>query len=721
MPSRGSRAPTRAPRRRPVTSRSPARRGKRRVTADDLLRLALPGSPRISPDGKTIVFVHKTTSDTFASETSLWSVPARGGDATPLTAGTRDRAPDWSPDGRTLAFIRADEAARPQIALLPVDGGEARTLTDFPEGSIAAVRWSPDGVHLAVTFREQDPDWTSEAVERRKDEGRQDAPRVLDDPWYRLDGDGYFNAQRFTLWIVDAQTGARHEMYTKDRTGLFTWSWMPDGERIALATNRHKHGYVKEWTSELAVLDIHTGEVSGVAGPPAGAKYGVAACPDGKHLAWAGVEDEDGSHGTDNFQLYVTNLRSGKTRNLTEGSDLCLVAPVLGDCSEVAFEPTLRWSPDGKRIWCAIGWQGTTQLVSVSRGGGDLVVHTKGKRQHQLGNLSADGRRAVVCVDDVTHPPEVAVVELPTSAGAARGAKPFKLKAGARACAAAGAPAKVTTLTALNAAWLAEVELADARDRWVRSADGTPVQCWTMLPPGASPSRKRPTILEVHGGPQAQYGFSFFHEFQLLCAQGWAVVFSNPRGSKGYGEAHTRGIHHAWGTKDWEDVQAVADFAESQSFCDAKRFGIMGGSYGGFMTLWAIGHTRRFRAAIADRCVSNMVSMWGTSDIYLWPNTYFPGNAWDDTAANWEMSPLKHIGNAKTPTLLIHSEGDLRCNIAESEQVHAALSMRGVPTRFVRYPRTTSHGMSRSGPADMRIHRLEQITSWWRRWMDGRR
>lgn len=138
------------------------------------------------------------------------------------------------------------------------------------------------------------------------------------------------------------------------------------------------------------------------------------------------------------------------------------------------------------------------------------------------------------------------------------------------------------------------------------------------------------------------------------------------------------------------------------------------------MTLWAIGHTNEFRASIADRCVSNMVSMWGASDVYIWPNTYFPGNTWSDTRALWDMSPLKHLGKCKTPTLLIHSEGDLRCNVAESEQVHAALSIRGVPVRFVRYPRNTSHGMSRNGPPDMRAHRLGQILDWWKRWMAKR-
>jgi dipeptidyl aminopeptidase/acylaminoacyl peptidase len=195
------------------------------------------------------------------------------------------------------------------------------------------------------------------------------------------------------------------------------------------------------------------------------------------------------------------------------------------------------------------------------------------------------------------------------------------------------------------------------------------------------------------------------------------VVFSNPRGSKGYGQDFCDGNSHSWGGQDWADVEAVAKDMSKQPFCDIKRMGISGGSFGGYMTLWAIGHTNMFRAAVSDRCVSNMVSMWGSSDVYIWPDSEFPGNTWNDTKALWDMSPLKYLGNARTPTLIIHSEGDLRCNVAESEQAYSALATRGIPTRFVRYPRATSHGMSRAGPPDMRIHRMQQYLDWWKRWM----
>jgi dipeptidyl aminopeptidase/acylaminoacyl peptidase len=195
------------------------------------------------------------------------------------------------------------------------------------------------------------------------------------------------------------------------------------------------------------------------------------------------------------------------------------------------------------------------------------------------------------------------------------------------------------------------------------------------------------------------------------------VFFSNPRGSKGYGEAHCDAITRDWGNKDWLDVQAVIKLMEETPYVDSKRMGVMGGSYGGYMTNWVIGHTNKFAAAITDRCVSNLVSKAGTSDYPGLPDKMFGGNSWDRPEERWRMSPIKYFGNVKTPTMVIHSEGDLRCNIEQGEQVYAVLKMRGVPTRFVRYPSSTSHGMSRMGPPDLRIHRLRMILSWWEKYL----
>jgi dipeptidyl aminopeptidase/acylaminoacyl peptidase len=281
----------------------------------------------------------------------------------------------------------------------------------------------------------------------------------------------------------------------------------------------------------------------------------------------------------------------------------------------------------------------------------------------------------------------------------------------------AGGPLATKVLTRFNTALMQQLEISAPEAHWIESADGTKAHVWVIKPLGFKTGRKYPTVLEIHGGPHAQYGETFFHEFQVLAAAGYVVVYSNPRGSKGYGDAHCTAIKGNWGQADWRDVQAVIGFMKSLPYVDTGRLGVMGGSYGGYMTNWAISHTDEFAAAITDRCVSNLVSMVGSSDLPLVPGEYWDGNSWDNTEAIWQQSPLKHFGNVKTPTLIIHSEGDLRCNVEQAEQVFVALKLRKVPTRFVRYPSSTSHGLSRSGPPDLRVHRLRQILAWWKKYL----
>jgi acylaminoacyl-peptidase len=223
--------------------------------------------------------------------------------------------------------------------------------------------------------------------------------------------------------------------------------------------------------------------------------------------------------------------------------------------------------------------------------------------------------------------------------------------------------------------------------------------------------------VQVHGGPHGQYGVAFFHEMQLLAAQGHVVAYGNPRGSKGYGRDHCAAIRGRWGTVDWEDVSDTIDFLRGLAGVDASRVGISGGSYGGYMTNWAIAHRRDLKAAITDRCVSNLLSFAGNSDFPIFPGEYWSGTTWDSPEALWASSPIRLFKGVRTPTLIIHSEGDLRCNVEQAEQVHAALCVQGVPTRFVRYPASTSHGMSRNGPPALRMHRLREILAWWDRWL----
>ncbi len=675
-------------------TRPASRRGKRRrhVTPEDLARYTYVADPQIAPDGSTVVFVHKTVGTKNQYVRNLWIVPTDGGAPRPFTSGGKDHQPRWSADGRRIAFVGEREKSRAQIYVIDADGGEAVALTAFPEGSIGRLRWSPDGTMIAVAFRERDPEWTEAAKKERDERGSSDPPRVLDHWWYRLDGDGYFNHQRYHILLIDTETGEGRTVYAKDTLGFFSFDFSPDSKQLVISSNPDRRAGLEAWNDQLLRMNIASGRVTPIPGLPRGPKDAVAWSPDGRWIAYAGREGTDGTYSTENLELWICDPVKGKPRRLTGKEDYCLMSAPITDTGEVNFNPVFHWSRDSRRINLQIGWQGASHWASVRPVGGAIAFHTSDPAAHGLGNSASDGSVAMT-VGTPTRLDEIHIARL------------------------RGDRATTTALTNFNKAILDELMVSRPKSHWITSSDGTRVQLWVMLPPGAKQGRKHPTVLEIHGGPHTQYGECYFHEFQVLAGQGYAVVYSNPRGSKGYGRDHCAAIRGRWGHADWIDVQAVIEYMKAKPSLDTKRLGVMGGSYGGYMTNWVIGHCRDFAAAITDRCVSNIVSMGGTSDFLDPPDQYFPGNSWDRTELRWEQSPMRHIGKARTPTLIIHSEGDLRCNIEQAEQLFAALNLRRVPTRFIRYPASTSHGLSRSGPPDLRIHRLHQILEWWKKYL----
>jgi dipeptidyl aminopeptidase/acylaminoacyl peptidase len=275
-------------------------------------------------------------------------------------------------------------------------------------------------------------------------------------------------------------------------------------------------------------------------------------------------------------------------------------------------------------------------------------------------------------------------------------------------------------LTEVNDNLLQELNLGEIEEVWFKGATGNDLQGWILKPPEFNSKKKYPSILEIHGGPGVQYGNFFMHEFYYLTANGYVVYFCNPRGGRGYGEAHSKAIWNNWGTVDYDDLMAWVDFIQKRPYIDKRRIGVTGGSYGGYMTNWIIGHTQRFRAAVTQRSVSNLISMYGSSD-YNWDMQREFGDQppWENFKNYWRQSPMKYIGNAKTPTLVLHNEQDLRCAIEQGEQVFVALKKLGVDTEMVRFP-DEPHGLSRTGRTDRRIERLKHILRWFDRYLKGK-
>lgn len=661
----------------------------RKITAEDLLRLRFVGDAQISPDGSRVAFTVKhIDSGKNKYFQHLWMVNKGGGTPRQFTSGEQtDGHPRWSPDGKQIAFTSNRQKPKSQIYIIPADGGEARALTNLDEGSVGQIAWSPDGSKIAFLFRPTLPEWTEAAKKEREEKGLSTPPKITENVWYRLDGDGFYMQTRWKVWVADAQSGETKQL-TFDDVQDSDLAWSPDSRTIAFVSN-HSPDYTETpQLEDIFLVSSDGGEQRRLEGTVNGPKGSLAWSPDGKHIAYTGNDRSEDLWAIENTHLWLVAADGAETRDLTPDLDNSVGVSALSDSREFGGGSAIFWSHDSTRLFFPVSERGQTHIYTVSLDGAlERLTTAAGETVP----ASADWRREHFGLvhGNPLQPNEVYLGTL------------------------AGGEMKTAPLTRINADLLAELDLAKPESLEVTSPDGTRVQSWILRPADFDATRKYPAILEVHGGPHAMYGEVFFHEFQTLASAGYVVVYSNPRGSTGYGEAFTAAIKGDWGNVDWMDIRAVAKAMSELPYVDASRLGIMGGSYGGYMTNWAIGHTDMFKAAITDRCVTNMVSMGGTTDFPTVPDSYFPGNTWDDVEKRWEQSPLKHVGNCKTPTLIIHSEGDLRCPIGQAEELFSALRRLGIETKLIRYPFETSHGMSRGGPPDLRLHRLAQILEWW--------
>lgn len=656
------------------------------MRADDLLRFVIPGDPRLSPDGSRVLFGRKEIVENRYL-TRLCIVPVEGGEVRVLTGGDKSASMGrWRPDGGAIAFLAARKDDLTQIHVLPTDGGEATAVTSLPEGSIGAYAWSPDGTRLALTFRETVAEHTKAAGKEREAAKGSTPPWVMEEAWHRLDGDGYFGEARYRLHLVDLATGEITLLSERDALGEYDFDWLPDSSGLVVVRNRGAEP-LREAPDKGLFLVRLDGSEEELAVTTKGEKGSPRVSPGGDWIAWAGDVDETDPWGTRNTRIYCAPLAGGEVRDLSGDSDLDAAVATLSDAGDPAFGAALEWAADGSGVYAQVGIRGTSQLAFAPLDG-VLAPLTEGRHNLTVGNVA--GGRIAALRGDATHLPEVGVLEPEL----ATGRTVFR------------------ALTDLNRALYDEVRIEAPEEIHVPSTDGETVHAWTMG------SGEAGTVVMVHGGPHAQYGWALFHEFQTLAGAGWRVVYGNPRGSKGYGEAWCAAIKGDWGNKDWDDVSVLV--GRARELAGGARVAIGGGSYGGYITNWAIAHDREsFHCAISDRCVSNMVSMAMNSDFPFNKDGYFKGTAWGDLEAIrelWRQSPISHFEGVTTPTLVIHSEGDLRCNVEQGEEIFLSLRQQGTPARMVRYPSATSHGLSRSGPPDLRLHRLGEMLTWLNRW-----
>jgi len=665
---------------------------KKVTKAEDLYKFQVINGLRISPDGKFLIYQQtRVDSKTEKKYTNLWVIGTERGGVRQFTFGNQsDTLPRWSPDSSQIAFLsnRENKDKPPQIYLISIHGGEAQRLTEI-EGVVSDFAWSPDGRRLVCSLQKTDP----EQLEREKDEQKKKlgvVSRRYERVFYKLDGSGYLPRERTHIWVVDTRTGKGRQLTDHTVYDEQSPTWSPDGKWIAFTSNRSQEPDFNPDEIDLFLIPAVGGEFKKVQAP-VGEKTQPSFSPDGRWIAYYGREGKELWYKNDS--LWVAPLDSSSpARNLTEAYDLNVSPWTINDIGEPELMPP-TWTKDGQRLLFPVTYHGSSVLMSVAVDGSSLQTEIGEGGVVGSFALDKDQEWLAYLYGDASDPCQVFLQD-------------WKSKS-------------IRKLTQVNAEILRNVDLGSLETVWIKGPAGNDLQGWILKPPGFDAKKKYPSILEIHGGPLTQYGFLFMHEFYYLAAQGYVVHFTNPRGGRGYGEAHAVAIWGDWGNADYADLMAWTDYVSDQPYIDKNRMGVTGGSYGGYMTLWIIGHTQRFKVAVTQRCVSNMVSMWGSSDLnWSFQVELQAGPPFEDLQKYWDMSPMKYIGNARTPTLVSHSEGDLRCPIEQGEQAFVALKRLGVDTEMVRFP-DEFHGLSRTGRTDRKIARLNHFVRWFDKYLKG--
>ncbi|HEX6061677.1 MAG TPA: S9 family peptidase [Candidatus Limnocylindria bacterium] len=646
------------------------------LTADDLAAFAFVNEAVISPTADRVAYaVRRMDLQADRYRATLFVSGVDGSDVALWTDGTADDAtPRWSPDGQRLAFV-SDRGAVPagkkrapkNVFIVDGTGGEPRQIAHFAD-DCGDLTWLPDGSGVIVTLKD--------AATGQPD----DAPKVYDRIRYKSDDAGLFDLRRKHLWLVPLQGDPRKLTDGDWDDGQPSVS--PDGTQIAFTSNRSAD------RDRNTVSDIWTVPIAG--GSPArvtterGQYTNASWSPDGSAIACLGTSDAIGA-GARNTRVWRFSRGGGAGSDLLGDWDRTTGSRVMSDIrGETAALPP-AWTRDGRILFIGSD-QGTANLYSVRADGGGVRAETLGAHQLVSATVDREARCFAGVIATATSPGEVVT-----------GQPGDGLKA----------------ITALNPALLEARYVAEPERVEFAGADGWTIEGWLLKPRGFDPAKRWPLVLEIHGGPHGAYGHAFFHEFQVLAGRGYAVLYLNPRGSHAYGDAFLRACVGDWGGKDYLDLMAGVDHVLGLGWVDRNRLYVTGGSYGGFMTNWIVGHTDRFKAAAAQRSISNNISAFGTSDIgwHFWQFEMGDATPWRDEHKLVERSPLTYVEQVKTPLLILHAEKDYRCPIEQAEQFFVALKLLGKEAVFVRY-QDDSHELTRGGKPRNRIDHARRIADW---------
>lgn len=627
-------------------------------------------SPAISPQGTHIVFSRSWIDQMKdRSASNLWIIDAEGTKVRELTNGSwRDGSPVWSPDGSKIAFL-SDRDGTNQIHILWPETGEVAQLTHLNE-SPSNLAWSPDGKQIAFTLFIRDASNPLPVKLPARPRGAEWAKgaMIVDRLNWRRDGRGNVPEGFTHVFVIDAVLGGTPRMITRGDYDHGNPQWSADGKTIYVSGIRKPDADYLRNDSEIYAIDLKTREITALTDRK-GPDRGQTVSPDGKWIAYTGYDDK--RYTSHLSSLYVMAADGGSKRTLAD---------------DLPNSPgSLTWADDGSGVYFTIAASGSTNLHFAPLSGAVRQV-TQGVHTMSGLSISREGLAATV-LSDFTDPGHLAVFNL-------------------------SSPSRIRSLVDVNEDVLSEVKLGEAEELWYTSADGLKIQGWLIKPANFDPSKKYPMVLWIHGGPWSMYSVGFNWSFQNFSAEGYAVLYTNPRGSTGYGQDFVNGIQYAYPGKDYDDLMAGVDAALAKGFIDEDNLFVCGGSGGGVLTAWIVGHTNRFRAAVSMRPVIDWHSFVGITDGASWYDQ-FRKYPWEDPMEYAVRSPLHYVGNVTTPTMVMTGEADLRTPMPQSEEFYRALKVLKKETLLVRMP-DEYHGWRRPS------HRLLQqlyLQAWFEKHM----
>lgn len=653
------------------------------ITKESLFEIQSITNPVLAPNEQEAVFIRtEINKEENNYNAHLFHIDLESGEQTQWTYGNeRVTNPQWSPDGKQVAFL-VKRNEKQQLYILNRRGGEAQEITTLPNG-VNSFLWSPCGQKVWITST------VKKGLDITKEEEKEDTkfPKayVVDKMKYKADSVGLLKQDRYSQ-IASVDLAAKEvNTFTKGDYSHSLQGISHDGKTLVIGVNREENTD-DVFRTPLYLVNVDTKEETVLIdedGYFGGAEFSF----DDRYIAFVGSDHTltIATHG----HVYIYDTETKITQKLTEMLDLPVGDYAVSDIQQGVSAPSVIWT-ENNDLYFQVSTEGDIRLYYATLEGALYPASPENEHVYDYA-IFKNGNRALLTVSSGTFPGELV---------------DFDITTGER-----------KQLTTFNEKFLQETTLSEPEAISYTSKDGLTVHGWIMKPVQYTEGEKYPLIVEVHGGPHTLYANTFFHEMQLLAAKGYGVLYVNPRGSHGYSQEFVDGVRGNYGDGDYEDIMAGVDYAlENYTWIDESRLGITGGSYGGFMTNWVVGHTNRFKAAVTQRSISNWISFYGVSDIGYYFSEWQMLADMNDVEKLWNHSPLKYAANVETPLLILHSERDFRCPIEQAEQLYITLKKMGKEVGFVRFPEC-DHNLSRTGIPNLRLERLEQITGWFEKYL----